>query len=285
MSTQLTCDTLLSEIVNISKAQFSVKPLKIFSQSSRSVVLLCEKQNTSSEETEIVLKASSSLGFVEREAHCLADIKHPNIVGLMNVLRSDKGISVLMERVPGRSVIEILVEEKRFTENETATISLQVAEALSFLHSRGWVHRDVKPDNLIYNRNTGTVKLIDFEFSCKYTNRKHLIERRGTLQYVAPEVRRGDILKGPEIDVWSLGVTLFVMVTGFFPFNTDQVPLPGTQPSIPIPANCSHNFVNLLHKMLDNRASRRLTIEGFKHHPWIRRESIIKVALNWFKHD
>lgn len=101
-------------------------------------------------------------------------------------------------------------------ERKSRFILHQLIDAIEYMHEQGIVHRDLKPENIMVDEGMN-VKLLDFGFS---TNRSinHLTSYRGTLTYMAPEIKTGKVYKGTEIDIFSLGVCLFAMVRGLFPF-------------------------------------------------------------------
>lgn len=148
----------------------------------------------------------------ERDA--LAGLTHPRIVRLEGVYESDATAHTVMERLEGGEVFGRLAEVGRFTEPAAAHAARQVLQALAYLHDCGVVHRDIKLENLMYDRHRGNdVKLVDFGFATRIAPGAKLTETVGTLQYVAPEVLLGHAYD-EKVDIWSLGTVVYTLLTG-----------------------------------------------------------------------
>ncbi len=163
--------------------------------------------------------------FIERfyaEGRAAAQLNHPNIVQAYDVGKAGEYHYFVMEYVDGRTVYDDITKHKRFDEKEAIDISIQVAEALHHAHDRGLIHRDVKPKNIMINRE-GLVKLADMglarAISDKEAAEAEAGKAFGTPYYISPEQIRGEIQIGPPADIYSLGATLYHMVTGNVPFD------------------------------------------------------------------
>jgi eukaryotic-like serine/threonine-protein kinase len=163
--------------------------------------------------------------FIERfyaEGRAAAQLNHPNIVQAYDVGKAGEYHYFVMEYVDGRTVYDDITKHKRFEEREALDIIIQVAEALQHAHSKGLIHRDVKPKNVMINRE-GVVKLADMglarAISDKEAAEAEAGKAFGTPYYISPEQIRGDIHIGPPADIYSLGATLYHMVTGNVPFD------------------------------------------------------------------
>eukprot|EP01099_Mayorella_cantabrigiensis_P005555 TRINITY_DN449_c0_g1_i1.p1 TRINITY_DN449_c0_g1~~TRINITY_DN449_c0_g1_i1.p1 ORF type:complete len:224 (-),score=43.94 TRINITY_DN449_c0_g1_i1:79-750(-) len=152
---------------------------------------------------------------------CIRD--SPNIVRLLDVSFNQDLIALKLEKVNGLSLVNYIFQKGRLTTSETLLIIEQVISALEYLHSKGWVHHDIKPDNIIFNPEDHSVKLIDFEFSCRWSKWRRIYSNLTTLEYSSPEIRSKKRYVGPDADMWSLGVTLFVMLNGSFPFSREEL--------------------------------------------------------------
>jgi serine/threonine-protein kinase len=170
-------------------------------------------------------KFSSNPQFIERffaEGRAAAQLNHPNIVQAFDVGNEGDVYYFVMEYVEGRSVHDDIVTHKRYKESEAIDIAIQVAEALEHAHDRGLIHRDVKPKNIMITKE-GVVKLADMGLARAMSDVEAAEAEAGrafgTPYYISPEQIRGEKNIGPPADIYSLGVTLYHMVTGSVPFE------------------------------------------------------------------
>lgn len=170
-------------------------------------------------------KFSSNPQFIERfyaEGRAAAQLNHPNIVQAYDVAKAGDYHYFVMEFVDGRTVYDDIVKHKRFSESEAIDIVIQVAEALLHAHERGLVHRDVKPKNVMISKEE-VVKLADMglarAMSDKEAAEAEAGKAFGTPYYISPEQIRGEKDIGPPADIYSLGATIYHMVTGNVPFD------------------------------------------------------------------
>jgi len=170
-------------------------------------------------------KFSQNPQFIERffaEGRAAAQLNHPNIVQAFDVGNEGDVYFFVMEYVEGRSIHEDIVTHKRFKESDAIDIAIQVAEALEHAHERGLIHRDVKPKNIMITKEE-VVKLADMglarAMSDVETAEAEAGRAFGTPYYISPEQIRGEKDIGPPADIYSLGVTLYHMVTGTVPFE------------------------------------------------------------------
>ncbi len=170
-------------------------------------------------------KFSSNPQFVERfyaEGRAAASLNHPNIVQAFDVGKAGDYHYFVMEYVDGRTVYDDIVKHKRFSETQAIEIAIQVGEALQHAHERGLIHRDVKPKNIMINKD-GVVKLADLGLARAMSDKEAAEAESGkafgTPYYISPEQIRGETTIGPPADIYSLGATLYHMVTGNVPFD------------------------------------------------------------------
>ena len=170
-------------------------------------------------------KFSSNAQFIERfyaEGRAAAQLNHPNIVQAFDVGKAGEYHYFVMEYVEGRTVYDDIVKHKRFDEKEAIDIISQIAEALQHAHSKGLIHRDVKPKNIMINKE-GVAKLADMGLARAITDKEAAEAEAGkafgTPYYISPEQIRGEVSVGPPADIYSLGATLYHMVTGNVPFD------------------------------------------------------------------
>jgi eukaryotic-like serine/threonine-protein kinase len=155
--------------------------------------------------------------FVQ-EARLLMSLAHPHLVKGQRVAKEGATIFFAMERLPGQVLHDLLVEQGRIDEDSALQIVLEVAEALGALHERGLVHRDVKPGNVLWSEERGAV-LIDLGFAVAGADATAGDTTAGTVHYIAPEQARGSGALDVRADIYSLGATLYHLVTGSLPFE------------------------------------------------------------------
>ncbi len=164
--------------------------------------------------------------FVERfrrEAQAAANLSHPNIVPVFDWGEADSTYFIVMEYVDGRSLSNLLRAEGPLLADRAAAIGAEVASALAFAHSRGVIHRDVKPGNVLL-AHSGQVKVTDFGIARASNTTESLTQTgavMGTATYFSPEQAQGLSVDGRS-DIYSLGVVLYEMVTGRAPFSADS---------------------------------------------------------------
>jgi serine/threonine-protein kinase len=170
-------------------------------------------------------KYSSSPQFIERfyaEGRAAAQLNHPNIVQAYDVGKAGELHYFVMEYVDGRTVYDDIVKHKRFGEIDAIEIIIQIAESLEHAHERGLIHRDVKPKNIMITQE-GVAKLADMGLARAITDKEAAEAEAGkafgTPYYISPEQIRGEVNIGPPADIYSLGATLYHMVTGNVPFD------------------------------------------------------------------
>jgi len=153
-------------------------------------------------------------------------LKHPNIVQHKETFEDEKHAYLVMELCAGGELLALILESGQHSEGQAARIMLQVCQALEYMHSQGVCHRDIKHENILFERRSSiednSIKIVDFGLACKWESGEVLKEATGTLLYMAPQVLecRYDI----SADLWSCGVLLYVLLCGYapFPYGTEQ---------------------------------------------------------------
>jgi eukaryotic-like serine/threonine-protein kinase len=157
-----------------------------------------------------------------KEGRDAAKLNDPNIVAAYDVAQSGEHHFFVMEFVDGETVFDRISANKRFEELEAISVTRQVASALQHAHARGFIHRDIKPKNIMMTK-TGDVKLADLglarALSDKEAAEAEAGKAYGTPFYISPEQIRGKVDIGPQADIYGLGATLYHMVTGRVPFH------------------------------------------------------------------
>jgi calcium-dependent protein kinase len=143
---------------------------------------------------------------------------HPHVARLTDVYEQNDVLNLVMECMTGGEVFKRVLKEKRFSEKDAVDTAWQMLLALNYIHTQGVVHRDIKLENFLYEKEDGKhLKLIDFGFSKLWTPNTKMHLSCGTLSYVAPEVLGKNY--GSKCDMWSLGVTVFILLFGYMPFS------------------------------------------------------------------
>lgn len=170
-------------------------------------------------------KYINSPEFVQRfyaEGRAAAKLNHPNIVGALDVGKVGDTHYFVMEYVEGHTVYDEIAGGKTFSEPEALNIIIQVAKALDHAHKAGFIHRDVKPKNIMITKD-GVVKLADMGLARAVSDREAAEAEQGkaygTPYYISPEQIRGELDVDFRADIYSLGATFYHMVTGRVPFD------------------------------------------------------------------
>jgi len=158
----------------------------------------------------------------EREAQAAASFSHPNIIDIYDVGEEDDTPYIVMEFVSGQTLKSIITAEGPFHPDDVAALLEQICGALDYAHERGYVHRDVKPQNILVDR-TGTARVVDFGIakSLADVDLTEIGSGLGTIHYLSPEQASG-LMATPASDVYSVGVVAFEMLTKELPFDADS---------------------------------------------------------------
>ncbi|KAM9299651.1 serine/threonine-protein kinase SIK3 [Gastrophryne carolinensis] len=196
---------------------------------------------------------------------------HPHIIRLYQVMETERMIYLVTEYASGGEIFDHLVAHGRMAEKEARKKFKQIVAAVHFCHCRNIVHRDLKAENLLLDANLN-IKIADFGFSNRFTPGQLLKTWCGSPPYAAPELFEGKEYEGPKVDIWSLGVVLYVLVCGALPFDGSTLQnlrarvLSG---KFRIPFFMSTECEHLIRHMLVLEPSRRLTMEQICKHKWM----------------
>ncbi|MGL4941819.1 MAG: serine/threonine protein kinase [Thermoguttaceae bacterium] len=172
-------------------------------------------------------KDSNQIGALRWEYNTAHSFNHPNVIKILQFERDRSGLHYLVMEWFAAPNLKILLNRGYTTYAERlSTLMQDMAMSLDYLHSRGWVHRDVKPDNFLFD-DASTLKLIDFGMSRKtksgIAKMFHVRTKpQGTASYLAPEQIRGEA-PSPSVDIYSLGCTFFELATGRPPFAANSM--------------------------------------------------------------
>ncbi|KAF3690538.1 Calcium/calmodulin-dependent protein kinase type IV [Channa argus] len=243
-----------------------------------SVVYRCEEKQTQKPFAIKVLKKTIDKKIVRTEIGVLLRLSHPNIIQLKEIFETDTDIALVLELVTGGELFDRIVERGYYSERDAAHVIKQILEAVAYLHENGVVHRDLKPENLLYADLSldAPLKIADFGLSKIIDDQVTMKTVCGTPGYCAPEILRGNAY-GPEVDMWSVGVILYILLCGFEPFFDPR----GDQYMYSRILNCDYEFVSpwwdevslnakdLVSKLIVLDPHKRLTVREALQHPWV----------------
>jgi serine/threonine protein kinase len=223
---------------------------------------------------------NSDLEMMRSELDIMKLCQHPNIVRLLDHFENDEYIFLVMELLSGKNLNKYLVKNRfKFTEEKASNIVHQIASGLKYLHQYGVVHRDLKPDNIMLSDTSSNpiFKIMDFGFSKVLGPNERVADGFGTLSFVAPEV----LVRRPynkQIDIWSLGVILYYILSGDLPFddeddNEEKIAKKTVFEEVTFPKEKWNNrsllCIDLISKCLVKNPEKRITIDNFIDHEWI----------------
>jgi len=246
------------------------------SGSNAQVKLATHKDTGNKVAIKIVAKAhleeKDSRTTLEKEIGIMHLLDHPNIVHLYDVYETREHLFLVLEYVHG-DLYELVSKRGRLPERDAEKIFKQLVSAVDFCHKHKICHRDLKPENILIDENM-TVKLADFGMS-EVMMDQYLTLSCGSPHYVCPEIILGQPYDGTKVDIWSLGVILFVLLTGQVPFNAPSVRkllnlIIGSKFTAPNldTFNISKNGKDLVARMLTKSPEKRITMPEILAHPF-----------------
>ncbi|KAF4980978.1 hypothetical protein FZEAL_3135 [Fusarium zealandicum] len=206
-----------------------------------------------------------------REAAIVSLLNHPHICGLRDVVRTNHHWYMLFEYVNGGQMLDYIISHGKLKEKQARKFSRQIASALDYCHRNSIVHRDLKIENILISK-TGDIKIIDFGLSNLFAPRGHLKTFCGSLYFAAPELLQARAYTGPEVDIWSFGIVLYVLVCGKVPFDDQSMPALHAKIKrglVDYPAWLSSECKHLLSRMLVTDPKQRATMQEVLTHPWM----------------
>lgn len=206
-----------------------------------------------------------------REAAIVTLADHPYICGMRDVVRTNYHWYMLFEYVNGGQMLDYIISHGRLKEKQARKFGRQIASALDYCHRNSIVHRDLKIENILISK-TGDIKIIDFGLSNLFSPRNHLKTFCGSLYFAAPELLQAKQYTGPEVDVWSFGIVLYVLVCGKVPFDDQSMPQLHAKIKkghVEYPPWLTPECRNLISRMLNTDPSQRATLAEIMAHPWM----------------
>lgn len=223
---------------------------------------------------------------VKKEICILKDLDHPNIVQIYEVLMSTEFLYIVMDFVSGGELYSKITRTGKLSDGECRRYVKQLCSALSYCHAKKVCHRDIKPENILLDENDN-VLLADFGFA-SIMKVEHLDEFEtgntmegssrvmkemstmcGTMAYMAPEISNREKYLGDKVDIWALGVVIYVLLVGFMPFKEHDV----TKAEFSMPKDVGRDASDFVSKMLVLDATERYSARRLLEHPWIEKQS------------
>ncbi|XP_058587848.1 hormonally up-regulated neu tumor-associated kinase isoform X2 [Neofelis nebulosa] len=224
---------------------------------------------------------------LRREGQIQQMIRHPNITQLLDILETENSYYLVMELCPGGNLMHKIYEKKRLEESEARRYIRQLISAVEHLHRAGVVHRDLKIENLLLDEDNN-IKLIDFGLSNCAGILGHsdpFSTQCGSPAYAAPELLARKKY-GPKIDVWSIGVNMYAMLTGTLPFTVEPFSLRALYQKMvdkemnPLPTQLSTGAITFLRSLLEPDPVKRPNIQQALANRWLNENYTGKVPCN-----
>jgi len=219
------------------------------------------------------------------EIKALQSLEHRNIISLVDVFETSAKIYMVMEMMNGGELFDYVVEKGTLSEEEGSLFVRKITSAVAHMHNLGIIHRDLKPENLLLTSKdkNAEVKLIDFGLAKIVVDPSGAASSfLGTKGYLAPEMlQRNGYDKA--VDMWALGIIVFVLLCGCLPFDDDSSKIPSESAArkkftLRFPrwsTNLSASAKDLLHNLLDVNPKTRYTAEQALNHPWVSGKTVV----------
>uniref|UniRef100_A0A7S0WPM8 non-specific serine/threonine protein kinase n=1 Tax=Chlamydomonas leiostraca TaxID=1034604 RepID=A0A7S0WPM8_9CHLO len=224
---------------------------------------------------------------VEREIINHRMLNHPNIIGFKEVFLTPTHLGIVMEYAAGGELFERIVRAGRFSEDEARYFFQQLISGVDYCHRSGVCHRDLKLENTLLDGNPAPrLKICDFGYS-KSALDSQPKSTVGTPAYIAPEVLQRKEYSGQSADVWSCGVTLYVMLVGAYPFEDPADPrnfrktiqrIMAVKYGWPADLQVSQECADLVGRIFAGVPAQRITMDAIRAHPWFRRNLPAELA-------
>ncbi|KGQ01552.1 CAMK/CAMKL/KIN1 protein kinase [Paracoccidioides lutzii Pb01] len=206
-----------------------------------------------------------------REAAIVTLLNHPYVCGMRDVVRTNYHWYMLFEYVNGGQMLDYIISHGKLKEKQARKFARQIASALDYCHKNSIVHRDLKIENILISK-TGDIKIIDFGLSNLYSPKSQLKTFCGSLYFAAPELLQARQYIGPEVDVWSFGIVLYVLVCGKVPFDDQSMPQLHAKIKkgvVEYPQGLSSDCRHIISRMLVTDPKQRASLNEIINHPWM----------------
>ncbi|XP_067897422.1 serine/threonine-protein kinase SIK2-like isoform X2 [Heterodontus francisci] len=222
-----------------------------------------------------------NLEKIYREVQIMKLLNHPHIIKLYQVMETKDMLYIVTEFAQNGEMFDYLSTNGPLSESEARSKFWQILTAVEYCHNHHIVHRDLKSENLLLDDNMN-IKIADFGFGNFYKHGEPLSTWCGSPPYAAPEVFEGKEYEGPHVDIWSLGVVLYVLVCGSLPFDGPTLPVLRQrviEGRFRIPFFLSEDCESLIRRMLIVDPLKRITVSQIKQHCWILAQEPLTYSL------
>ncbi|KAJ8276613.1 hypothetical protein COCON_G00083650 [Conger conger] len=212
-----------------------------------------------------------NLEKIYREVQIMKMLDHPHIIKLYQVMETKNMLYLVTEYAKNGEIFDYLASHGRLSELEARRKFWQILWAVEYCHNRNIVHRDLKAENLLLDGHMN-IKIADFGFGNFFQPGEQLATWCGSPPYAAPEVFEGQQYEGPHLDIWSMGVVLYVLVCGALPFDGPTLPVLRQrvlEGRFRIPYFMTEDCEHLIRRMLVLDPSKRLSVAQIKEHRWM----------------
>eukprot|EP00045_Choanoeca_perplexa_P011703 m.124979 g.124979 ORF g.124979 m.124979 type:complete len:636 (+) comp15729_c0_seq1:262-2169(+) len=221
---------------------------------------------------------ADELEHLHHEVRVMKLLRHPHVIRLYQVCNTNTKLYLILELGAGGDLYEHLNKTGKMTEARARNLMYQIVDAVAYCHQHHIAHRDLKPENVVFatdpdGKGPDIVKVTDFGLSNNFTPGEQMKTACGSLCYSCPEVLLGDLYDGPLADIWSLGVILYMMVTGHLPFqehNDSLTIIKIMDVKYALPEYLSQECGDLIGKLLLKEPQARARMADIKSHPWLR---------------
>jgi len=227
-------------------------------------------------------KEATKIADMAQELAIMAEVRHRHVVNFKEVFDCESTYNVVLEHIDGGELFDRIIQLHHFSEKEGARLFKQLLEAVAHLHDKGICHRDLKPENLLLSSRSedAIVKVADFGFAANCKVQSEMTALVGTPPYMACELvflrHQEDGGYTIQVDMWSLGVILYILISGIHPFQLDD-----EEEMLCNIENCHWGWVgdawksiskeakDLVSRLLEPDPKKRLTAKQALEHPWL----------------
>ncbi|KAI9366016.1 kinase-like domain-containing protein, partial [Zopfochytrium polystomum] len=219
------------------------------------------------------LSLSTAVGASERalrEILVLSRLRHANITRLLEVVDTEQYVYLALEYEAGGELFDYLLSHPTLPEDDARRLFRQIVGAVQYCHANGVVHRDLKPENLLLDEG-GNIKIIDFGFSNVLREKSLLETMCGSPAYAAPEMIGRKAYNGEAVDIWAIGVILFVFICGRLPFDDSHMGkmyVSIMTGKFSFPEGTAEGPKSLISSILKVKPSERASLAAMRSHPW-----------------